>query len=85
MNVTVLYFAGLREALGVDREVIACPQGIETVGQLRAWLRARGGVWAEALAEGRAVRMAVDQVMARETTPVGASAEVAFFPPVTGG
>ena len=82
---TILYFASLRETLGTDRELIARPQGIETVGQLRAWLRERGGAWAEALAEGRAVRMAVDQVMARDATPIGPSAEIAFFPPVTGG
>lgn len=82
---TILYFASLREALGTDREVIARPDGVETVGQLRVWLRARGGVWDQALAESRAVRMAVDQVMAREGTPIGATAEIAFFPPVTGG
>lgn len=82
---TILYFASLREALGTDREIIARPQGVETIGHLRAWLRNRDAVWAQALAEGRAVRMAVDQVMAREDTPIGPSAEIAFFPPVTGG
>jgi len=81
----ILYFASLREALGTDAETVERPEGVETVGQLRDWLRARGGAWAEALAEGRAVRMAVDQVMARADTPVGPAAEVAFFPPVTGG
>jgi molybdopterin synthase sulfur carrier subunit len=56
-----------------------------TVGDLRAWLRARGGVWAEALAEGRALRMAVDHAVARAETPLADGCEVAFFPPVTGG
>jgi len=45
----------------------------------------RGGAWAEALAPERAVRMAHQQVMCDGATPVAAGAEVAFFPPVTGG
>jgi molybdopterin synthase sulfur carrier subunit len=85
MTVTILYFAGLREALGTGRETIDLPAGVVTAAQLRAWLRARGGAWAEALAEGRAIRIAIDQAMARPDTPVRQGAEVAFFPPVTGG
>ena len=85
MTITILYFANLREALGHARESVALPPGVETAGQLRAWLRERGGAWAEQLAEGRAVRVSVDQAMAGPTTPLKPGAEVAFFPPVTGG
>lgn len=85
MTVTILYFAGLREALGTGRETVDLPAGVATAAQVRAWLRARGGAWAEALAEGRAIRIAIDQAMARPDTPVRQGAEVAFFPPVTGG
>lgn len=85
MTITILYFAGLREALGSARESVSLPEGVSTAGQLRAWLRERGGAWAEHLAEGRAVRVSVDQAMARPSTPLHAGAEVAFFPPVTGG
>lgn len=85
MTITILYFAGLREALGTGRETVDLPAGIGTAGQLRAWLRGRGGAWAETLAEGRAIRIAVDQAMARADTPLRSGAEVAFFPPVTGG
>ncbi len=85
MSVRILYFAGLREALGMARETVDLPAGVATAAQLRAWLRARGGAWAEVLAEGRAIRVAIDQAMARPDTPLAASAEVAFFPPVTGG
>lgn len=85
MDITILYFASLREALGTGSETVRLPAGVDTVGQLRAWLRARGGHWHESLDEGRAVRMAVDRVMARADTPIAAGAEVAFFPPVTGG
>jgi molybdopterin synthase sulfur carrier subunit len=77
------YFASLREALGAGEEM-ACAPGL-TLGRLRDQLIARGGRHAEVLARGRALRCALNQVMADEATPVPAGAEVAFFPPVTGG
>jgi len=83
LAVQVRYFASLREALGAS-ESISLPAG-STLGQLRDLLIARGGAHAQALARGRALRCALNQVMADEATPVPAGAEVAFFPPVTGG
>ena len=56
-----------------------------TLGALRDALVGRGGRHAEMLARGRAVRGAVDQVMADDGQPLRDGAEVAFFPPVTGG
>jgi molybdopterin synthase sulfur carrier subunit len=85
MNITVLYFAALREALGLAREELSLPGGVASAGELRAWLGRRGAAWGEALAEGRNVQMAVDRVMADPATPLRDGAEVAFFPPVTGG
>jgi len=85
MKLTILYFASLREALGLDREVVEVPSHVKTVGDLRDWLRARGGVWECALAQGRSVRAAVAQRMAIPDTELTPDAEVAFFPPVTGG
>lgn len=85
MKVTVLYFAGLREAVGRAREETELPPGVATAGALRGWLRERGQPWQDALAETRAVRIAVDQAMASAQTPLADGAEVAFFPPVTGG
>ena len=85
MNLSVLYFASLREALGVERESIAVPAEVSTVSELRAWLRKRGGAWAQALAEGRNVRAALDQTMLHGDARLRDGAEVAFFPPVTGG
>ncbi|MBL0719766.1 molybdopterin converting factor subunit 1 [Piscinibacter sp. Jin2] len=82
-TVHVRYFAALREALGPG-ETVARPEPA-TVAALRDALIARGGAHAERLARGRAVRMAVDQQMADEATPLREGAEVAFFPPVTGG
>ena len=85
MQITILYFAALREALGTGRETVDLPEGVAQAGQLRSWLRERGGAWAETLDDHRSVRIAVNQAMARADTPLAAGAEVAFFPPVTGG
>ena len=83
LTVTVRYFASLRERLGAS-EAVAVAAG-STLGELRDALIARGGAHADALARGRALRCALNQVMADEASPVPAGAEVAFFPPVTGG
>jgi molybdopterin synthase sulfur carrier subunit len=85
MNVTLRFFASVREALGTTSESVELPDGVETVGAVRAFLIARGGAWAQALGEGRALRMACNQVMCQSETVVKEGAEVAFFPPVTGG
>ena len=85
MKLTVLYFARLREAVQRDREVLEVPADVTTVAHLRNWLVARGEPWASAFAEVKRVRAAVDQAMAGETSLLRDGAEVAFFPPVTGG
>jgi sulfur-carrier protein len=85
MKIELRFFASVREALGVAEESVTVPDGIATVGDVRGWLRARGGVWAEALAEGRALRMACNHVMTEPGTRITEGCEVAFFPPVTGG
>lgn len=84
MQVRVLYFASLREKFGRAAEALELAEAA-TVADLLALLRARGGVWAEALAEGRPVRAARNQDMARPGTALAEGDEVAFFPPVTGG
>ena len=81
----LLYFAGLREKLGRGSEEIELPAGVVDVAGLRGWLVARDGVWREALAGRSGLRVAVNQDMAAEATPLKAGDEVAFFPPVTGG
>lgn len=80
----ILYFAGLREALGQSSENMALPAGIGSVGQLHAHLVARGGAWTT-LARTKNLRVAVNQGMAAMDAPLRDGDEVAFFPPVTGG
>lgn len=83
MNVTVRYFASIREALGPSESVAVNPAA--TVGAVRDLLIERGGLHAAALARGRSLRCALNQVLCDETAAVAEGAEVAFFPPVTGG
>ena len=83
MRVRVRYFASLRERLGAE-EAAEVAEGA-TVGALRAALVARGSAPAEVLAAGRAVRCALDQRLCSEDERLREGAEVAFFPPVTGG
>ncbi|MCC7080040.1 MAG: molybdopterin converting factor subunit 1 [Burkholderiales bacterium] len=85
MNVRLLYFARLREAFGIQAEEVALPEEIRDVGALSRWLQGRGGAWRAELAPGRAYRVAVDQEMAGASTRLHEGAEVAVFPPVTGG
>ncbi len=82
MKITVRYFASIREALG---PLESLDTQAATMGALRDELIARGGVHAQVLARGKAVRLALDQVMADESAALREGAEVAFFPPVTGG
>lgn len=85
MKINLKFFAALREAVGTGHEQLELPPGVTTVGAVRGLLQARGGVWAEALAPERAVRMAFNHQMCGPDTALADSAEVAFFPPVTGG
>ncbi len=83
MKVTVRYFAALREALGAQ-ESVQLGDGA-TLAALRDHLIAVSPRHADALRRGRSLRCAVNQVLADETVVLADGAEVAFFPPVTGG
>ncbi len=85
MQINLKFFASVRELLGTSNESITVPADVRTVGAVRTLLAARGGAWAEALGDGRALRMAFNQQMCPATTPLEDGCEVAFFPPVTGG
>ena len=82
-KVRVRYFASIREAVGQGSEDVTT--SAETLAALRDELIARGGAHGQSLSRGKAVRVALDQVMSEESQPLRDGCEVAFFPPVTGG
>lgn len=81
MTLKILYFAGLREAIGSGGESVELPAGAATVGALRDALGKRHA----ALLTAKNLRAAVNQKMVGMDAPVADGDEVAFFPPVTGG
>ncbi len=83
MKIQLRYFASIREALG-DGESIEVVAGA-TVGEVRDQLIAGSAAHASALARGKALRSALNLALCDESTVVGDDAELAFFPPVTGG
>ena len=85
MSIRLLYFARLREDMGMTDEMFEPSAPVADVKGLREQLIARGAPWSVAFAPGKAVRASVNQDIARDHTPVKAGDEVAFFPPVTGG
>ncbi|MFM9972170.1 MAG: molybdopterin converting factor subunit 1 [Burkholderiales bacterium] len=85
MSAQLLFFASLREQLGSASESMELPTHIGDVRALRVHLVSRGGVWQNALAENRALRVAVNQDLATWSTAIKDGDEIAFFPPVTGG
>lgn len=82
--IKLLYFASLRETLGIGGEELVLPAGVADIAALRVHLAARGGSWT-AFATSTSLRAAVNQAMAAGTVTVKDGDEIAFFPPVTGG
>ena len=81
--IDVLYFAWLRERIGLPKERISTTAG--TVAELVAELRAREERYALAFSDLSALKVAVDQELADFDAPLAGAREVAFFPPMTGG
>ncbi|HUO91120.1 MAG TPA: molybdopterin converting factor subunit 1 [Rhizomicrobium sp.] len=81
----VLYFAWVRQKVGRSDEIIEHSPNLRTVGDLAAYLKAKGGGYAEAFADMGRLRAAVNQVHVGLEATLSAGDEVAFFPPVTGG
>ncbi|MDX2223660.1 MAG: molybdopterin converting factor subunit 1 [Rhodospirillaceae bacterium] len=82
---TVLYFAWIREQVGLSEERVSPPAEVATVAQLIDWLSTRGPGYAAAFADRRRVKAARDQEHVPLDAPLAGAQEVAFFPPVTGG
>jgi molybdopterin synthase sulfur carrier subunit len=81
----VLYFAWLKAKTGTAEEDVAPSETVATVADLITWLKTRSPGHAEALADLRLIRVAVNQDHVGLDHPVGPGDEIAFFPPVTGG
>jgi sulfur-carrier protein len=85
MEVTIKYFAWVRERIGVPEEKAVLPESVATAGDVIKWLKTRGEGYAAAFEREDIIRAAIDQTHAKHTTPVAGAREIAFFPPVTGG
>ena len=81
----LLYFARVREAVGIGEEDVALPDGVVTGNDLIHWLAARGGGHATLLADIERLRIAADMTVTNLSSNVRGAREIAFFPPVTGG
>jgi len=85
MATEILYFAWVREKIGVSAETFELPEGLATVADLVAWLATRSEGHAEAFAEPARLRAAIDQIFVPLEASLGRPREIAIFPPVTGG
>ncbi|MEM9734337.1 MAG: molybdopterin converting factor subunit 1 [Pseudomonadota bacterium] len=83
--VKLVYFAWLRERVGLSEENITLPEGLSTVADLLAWQQSRGETYAHAFEHLSIIRVALDQNHAHHDEPLGTPSEIAFFPPMTGG
>ena len=83
MTIEVLYFAWVRERIGIPREQVETSAA--TVADMIEELKAREERYAAAFADVSALRVAVDQELCEFDAPLAGAREVAFFPPMTGG
>ena len=81
----VKYFAWVRERVGKSEETVEPPPGVKTVGELIAWLAARGETYAHAFETPRVIRAAIDHAHVKPNAAIAGAREIAFFPPMTGG
>jgi sulfur-carrier protein len=83
--VQIVYFASVREAIGMDGEQADFPPDVVTVADCLTFLAAHGGVYPAAFADTSKLRFALDQQMVKIDAPITGARELAIFPPVTGG
>lgn len=83
--IQILYFAWVRERLGIAEERVVLPDDIHSVSDLLMWLKDRNDVYQQIFADPSRLRFALDQDFVELIAPLGDAAELAVFPPVTGG
>lgn len=81
----LIYFAWVRERIGIGEEVVSPPEGVTTVADLLAWLKGRGDGYAAALEHSEVIRVAIDQEHSDAGDSIVNAREIALFPPMTGG
>lgn len=82
MEVTLLYFAGVRDLLGTSEEKVVLPPAVRTVGELRAWLVRERPALAERMSF---VRIARNEEFAESADALASGDVIALIPPVAGG
>lgn len=85
MNINVLYFARIKEAVNYSSENIDLPSSVATITALKNYLSLRGEIWANLFNGNQVVRAAINHNLVDDLATIEAGDEVAFFPPVTGG
>lgn len=84
-SLRLVYFAWVRERIGLADETVTPPPGTQTIADLVRWLKTRGEGYELAFENPAIVRAAVDQTHAKPATAIAGAREIAFFPPMTGG
>lgn len=84
-QVSIRYFAWVREKTGKAGETLEIGPEILTIGDLVAWLRTRGPEYEAAFASPSTIRAAIDMTHVKPDAKISGAREIAFFPPVTGG
>ncbi|WP_113154733.1 molybdopterin converting factor subunit 1 [Nitratireductor sp. OM-1] len=85
MTVKLVYFAWVRERIGLPEETVDLPADVKTVTDLLAWLKTRGENYETALERSDVIRVAINHEHAEHTAALPRNGEVALFPPMTGG
>lgn len=84
-EITLRYFAWVREKTGLAEERVMLPSGVQTVADLLSWLGTRGPEYQDAFGKPAIIRTAIDRRHVKADTAIAGAHEIAFFPPVTGG
>lgn len=84
-EITLRYFAWVREKIGRGEERLALPAGLKTVADVLVWQSTRGPEFEDAFGKPGIIRTAIDRRHVKSTAPIDGAHEIAFFPPVTGG
>ncbi|WP_339824202.1 MoaD/ThiS family protein [uncultured Parasphingorhabdus sp.] len=84
-SINLVYFAWVRERLGLDSEIISLGAGAETIDDVLNMLVERGGAYPDVFSDVAKLRFALDQDYGTPDSPIGMAQELAIFPPVTGG